>query len=263
MQKIVLISDDEFIEKQVMSIIHKNFPSMFDFAWYHTKEAEEKSIYFQNEEKRIYLIDADLNMWDMIEHMRKIRSVDLNSIIIVLAWPEISFPLSVQLLDFMVFHCVNKGYHLEESLVRTLGCCQQKNMINVSSGDVPIVLNPNHIKRIYEWPGEEVSIRYQTSDFSLNISLKTPSKQLKKMSQGRFYTGKETKTKRKVYLDPFKQLVVDLYLIHHKKSEDIANYFQVDKRYIHAWSKLHKYVRKANLFDRTVGKWFVNRFLKF
>lgn len=263
MKEIVLISDDEFIAKQVISIIHKNFPSTFDFVWYHTKEAEERQIYFQKREKRIYLIDADLNTWDMIEHMRKIRTVDINSIIIVLAWPGMSFQVSVHLLECMVFDCVSKGYHLEESLVRTLGRCQQKNMINVSSGDVPIVLDPDHINWIYEWPGEQVSIQYQTLGSDLNISLQTPSRQLKKMTQGKFYTEKEPEIKRKVYSDSFKQIVVDLYLIHHKYCEDIAKYFHIDKRYIRTWSKLHKYVRKANLFDRTIGKWLVNRYFKF
>lgn len=266
MNKIIIVSGDICAIKQIINCINNlkrlNPPSIKIMDILDLREYIASSNF--TEQGTIYFIDIYDIEHEFLDIISAIRKKDKKGNIIIL---NINSNLKSLLnSQSKIYAYVNKNFNFNHKLIEVLTMLEngENSKINVSDIKTPILINKKLIKRIYHWPTGEFSISYEKDD-NIFVSFKQGSKKIKQITQNNFYIDnlESINKKRRYYSEPFKQMLVDLYLIYHMDYKILSKSFNVDDaNYIKKWSNLQKYQTKLNILQFWIGKLIINHYFK-
>lgn len=265
MQKIIIVSNDICVIKQIINTINriKNFKESLciydikDFRHYLLSSSfkEKNAIYF------IDIYDIEYNFLDLIENINTKDS--LSKIIILNTNSNLKSLLESQ---ECIYAYLEKDSNFNKNIFDILFTLSngEFNKINISNLIIPININKKYIESIYKWPNQKISINYRNGNNNLLISIDNSSKQIKELTKGNFYINQPifNHCKRNYYSEPLKQLLVDLYLIYHIDYKVLSRHFHINATYIKKWSRLSKYNRKINFIHFIIGKIIIKAYFK-
>lgn len=266
MDSIIIVSNDICAVKQIVNVINKMnhlFSSsifMFDIIEF------KKYISLVNNIRKntTYFIDIYDIENEFLDVVNNIRKKDISSNIIILNTNKNLKSLLES--QSSIYSYIDKKSDFSSKIFEILIniISNYENKINISDSKIPIIFSKDNIDGIYKWPNKDFSISYKDGNDNFLLSFKTPSKELKQITNGNFYTDRSylTHEKRKYYSEPLKQLIVDLYLIYNIDYKTLSRFFHIDARYIKKWSTLSKYNRKLNIFKFLIGKLMIKTYLK-
>lgn len=269
MKNIIIVSDDICAIKQIVNTINKMHFSptitIYSTSDFKTKVKNKKT----PKNDIIYLIDTYNMEADFIDILSRLREYDFASTIIVIGMYEYQYAVissRLMILDYLL-----KWNNFTERLKETLSHLLvnkptkiEENTLKITDKNIPIVLKKNDIESIYHLPNNQISIHYKNGNNSILVSLKNATPQIKELTQNSFYTDKSSlkSPKRTYYSDPFKQLLVDLYLIFKIDSNTLSKHFHIDEKNIKKWASLTKYCRKINILEFIIGKLIIKSYFK-
>lgn len=263
MKKIIIVSNDICITKQIINNINKLKNIKFSsINIYNIQELKENLK--MSHKNTIYFIDIYGIENECLDIIKKIKTIKPNNKIVLIDLNNNFKNLLTSQTSIDAY--IEKGANFIKQLTEILSKIENinSNKINISTTDIPITLNKKTIENIYNFPSKKTLINYQNGQNSILISTTKTTKELQKLTNHQFYTPKsEIPTKkRNYYSESLKQLLVDLHIKYHIDYQTLSKHFNIEQKYIKKWSSLTKYNKKRTLLDIIIGHLIIKSYFK-